>query len=120
MTQPLAFNAGHGEEFHSICVAKIEDAARSALGDAPGKQQLLLESPHGLRVCGEFRTEQLDGDDPVKFPIARLENQSHATLTQERLNLIAKTKLRPRLKGRNQSRSPQPRFAFVDPLVWRG
>src|SRR5579872_2524160 len=112
MTQVLAFNVGHGDEFHSICVAKIVDAA--------GKQQLLLEPPHGLRVYGEFRTEQLDGYDPVKFPIARLENQSHATLTQERLNLIAKTKLRPRLKGRNQSRSPQPRFAFVDPLVWRG
>src|SRR5579875_2461612 len=120
MTQVLAFNVGHGDEFHSVCVAEVVDAENVAVGDAAGKQQFLLESSHGLRVCGEFRAEQLESYNPVKLPIARLENQSHASLAQERLDPIAKTKVRPRLKRRNQSRSPQPRFAFIGLLLWRG
>ena len=56
--------------------------------DLACEQQLLFESLQHPRMAGQFRPDDLQGDQPVQFAITRLVNRAHSAFAQQLNDLV--------------------------------
>src|ERR1019366_9372184 len=86
--QILALDKLHGDELHALGFAEIVNADHVAVGDLMSEQQLLLETGEDRGVRSQFRPDNLQCDEPVKFAIGGLVDSAHTALAEQLENFI--------------------------------
>ena len=64
-SEVLALDEIHGDELDSAGLAQIENTDDILVGYLPGENQFLLEAPQDLRISGELRANELQGDNAI-------------------------------------------------------
>src|SRR5208282_3172770 len=98
--QVLAVHVFHADEADALRLTQIENADHVLVRDVAGENELLLEARQNGRIHRQFRTDDLERNQPVKFAVAGLIDGAHAALPEHSHDLVASTEKHARLQTR--------------------
>ena len=100
LVEVLAVHKRHGDELHPLEIAQVVDTQDVPVRDLTGEDELLLEAAQGVSLAHRSLAHHLDRDDPVELFVPRFVDPPHAALADHAFNVVPRTEIAARAKGR--------------------
>src|SRR5262245_34110177 len=78
----LTIDVLHGDELHAVSFPQVVNANYVLMRHMARKYEFLLEALQDAGVSGQFRSNDLQGDQAIQFLIPRLVDGPHTSFTE--------------------------------------
>src|SRR5215469_4203377 len=88
LAQVSALYIFHSDEFEALDLAQVVNSHDVAMGHLAGQKNFLLKPLEDVRVCRQFGTDDLQGDETIQGAISGFVYGTHASLTEHLENFV--------------------------------